>query len=333
MTRAPVQLVDEHFRLAFEAAPTGMLLIDEQGRILLANDYVLRLFDFTRDELVGQGVERLVPERFSDHAEIRRRFWAAPSSRMMGQGRDLFGRRKDGSEVPVEVGLNPMPTRDGVLILCSVIDITERLKTAGELRGALAAKETLLREVHHRVKNNLQVISSLLNLQAANAGEPAARVLRETQNRVHSIALVHDLLQLSTEQARVDLTEYLGALTSHLASSWGPGVRVSLDVRGNVSLPLEAAVPCGLIVNELVTNSLKHAFPSGRGSVTVSVVREAEHVELVVRDDGIGIPQPPPSSGLGLGLELLGTLSRQLKGSFELVSQGGTTATVRFSSS
>lgn len=316
--------------MALEAAPTGMLLVDEAGRIALANDYVLRLFGYERDALLGQPVEVLVPVRYEHHAALRGGYLGggAPTPRMMGQGRDLAGRRRDGSEVPVEIGLNPMSTPEGVFVLCSVVDITERLRAATRLRRTAEEKETLLREVHHRVKNNLQVISSLLNLQVgALAGSAAAEALRETQNRVHSIALVHDLLQLTTEQARVDLTEYLGALTSHVAVSWGTGVRLDLDVQPGLSLPLEAAVPCGLIVNELVTNALKHAFPSGQGCIAVGAGRHGEVVHLSVQDDGVGISEGAPA---GLGLELLATLSRQLRGTLEVTRAEGTLAQLRF---
>jgi PAS domain S-box-containing protein len=329
MTSPHVQLSDEHFRLALEAAPTGMLLLDERGRIALANDYVLKLFGYARDELLGLSVEVLVPERFSGHADFRRGYWAHPTARLMGQGRDLFGRRKDGSEVPVEIGLNPMPTAEGVFVLSSIVDITERLRAAERLRSALEVKELLLREVHHRVKNNLQVISSLLSLQLGSAGDsPAAKVLRDTQNRVHAIALVHDLLHASTEQARIDLREYLGALTSHVLTSWDTGVSLSLEAQPGLSLPLEAAVPCGLIINELITNSLKHAFPTGQGAITVGAARDGAVVELLVRDDGVGMKE---GTSPGLGLELLATLSRQLKGTLAFERQGGTTARVRFS--
>jgi PAS domain S-box-containing protein len=328
MVSSPVQLADEHFRLALEAAPTGMLLIDDGGTIVLANAYVLRLFGYGKEELIGQKIELLVPQRFVRHTEFRRAYGDAPSARLMGVGRDLFGRRKDGSEVPVEIGLNPMPIGGRVFVLSSLIDITERLREAEQLRSALEAKEMLLREVHHRVKNNLQVISSLLNLQVASVGDsPAAKVLRETQNRVHSISLVHDLLQLSTEPARIDVCEYFAALTSHVAASWGTGVNLSLEVQEGLQLPLESAVPCGLIVNELLTNSLKHAFPSGKGCIVVSASQDGDQVELAVRDDGIGMVEHATP---GLGLELLETLSRQLDSKLELSRAGGTTGRVRF---
>jgi two-component system, sensor histidine kinase PdtaS len=330
---APIRLADEYFRAALEAAPTGMLLVDEHGCIALANDYILSLFGYSREELLGQRVEVLVPERFEHHAELRRGYASGglgTAARIMGQGRDLFGRRKDGTEVPVEIGLNPMSTPDGLFVLCVVGDITERLKTTARLRKTAEEKETLLREVHHRVKNNLQIISSLLNLQLATLDDvPAAKVLRETQNRVHSIALVHDLLQLSTERAKVDLTEYLGALTSHVSGSWGSSVSLGLEVQPGLSLPLEAAVPCGLIVNELVTNSLKHAFPAGQGTISVGAARQGDDVDITVKDDGVGIPEDAPA---GLGLELLATLSRQLHGTLEVIRSGGTSARLRFPS-
>jgi two-component sensor histidine kinase len=196
----------------------------------------------------------------------------------------------------------------------------EVLRSEQALRASLHEKEVLLREVHHRVKNNLQLVASLLSLQARSFGDERSRVmLEESQNRIHSIALVHETLYQSGELARVDLGEYLATLVQHLLESWmgvSGRIRISVDA-ANAELPLDVAIPCGLIVNELITNALKHAFPDERsGSIRVSILFETARMKLTVVDDGVGLPENLVIGGRtgGLGLQLVATLTRQLRG-------------------
>ena len=135
----------EQFRLAIEAAPTGMLMVDRDGRIVLVNAQVEKLFGYERRELIGQPVELLVPERFHErHPALRTGFFADLSARPMGAGRDLYGLRRDGGEVPIEIGLNPLSTAEGPFVLSSIVDITERKRASDALRASLREKETLL---------------------------------------------------------------------------------------------------------------------------------------------------------------------------------------------
>ena len=324
---------EEQFRLAIEAAPTGMMMVDGGGYIVLVNAQVEKLFGYTRDELIGAPVEMLVPERYrAGHPVFRSGFFTNPNARPMGAGRDLFGLRKDGTEVPIEIGLNPLTTSAGRFVLSSIVDITERRRTAEQLRASLQEKETLLKEVHHRVKNNLQVISSLLSLQSRSVEDPrAAAMLQESQNRVHSISLVHEKLYEAGDLGRVDFGDYLQALGNHLQGAWaGTEGRVSITVDATgLRLPLDVAIPCGLIVNELVTNAFKHAFPGGRaGAVRVRASVEAEGSTLLaVEDDGVGIPEMKAArrgAGGTMGMMLVWTLAKQIGAEVAVTVQGGT---------
>jgi len=204
------------------------------------------------------------------------------------------------------------------------------------LAASLAEKETLIREVHHRVKNNLQVIVSLLRLQASAATtEDAVDALTESMHRVESMALIHDQLYGTGNLREVDMARHARSLTAHLLHSFGMAegrIVWSVEVEP-LSLPVDRAIPAGLILSELISNCLKHAFPSGRkGSVRVSGVRRGSVIVLEVRDDGVGIPgrrnENPPRS---LGLEIVRILTRQLQGTIEIQNDGGALCRLTFS--
>jgi len=212
----------------------------------------------------------------------------------------------------------------------------EMLRSEHAARASLGEKELLLREIHHRVKNNLQVISSLLSLQARHLPDAAARaIFAQSQNRVQSIALVHEQLYLSGDLAHVDFERYVESLIDNLFYTYDAderGIGREIDV-GGVQLPIDLAIPCGLLVNELVTNSLKHGFPGGRrGAIRVLLrVDGPGMVCLTVADDGVGVP---PGLDLrrtrSLGLDLVFTFAEQLDATIEVRRQGGTAFDVRF---
>jgi two-component system, sensor histidine kinase PdtaS len=209
-----------------------------------------------------------------------------------------------------------------------VVDITEQKRAAAVLRQALDEKEVLLKEVHHRVKNNLQIISSLLSLQADALNDPRDHALfKESEGRVRSMALIHERLYKSAALARVDFRDYVESLVTSLFFSYQrPHVTSSLDVC-DARLPLDTAIPCGLIINELVSNALKHAFPDGsRGTVTIRLYAEGEHMlHLEVRDDGVGLREDiDPDSTRTLGLNLVSILTKQLQGTLTIDRNRGT---------
>lgn len=331
------------FRLALEAAPTGMLMINRAGNITLVNAQIERLFGYSRDELIGTPLERLVPERYrSKHPTFRQDFFRAPQTRAMGVGRELFGLHKDGREIPVEIGLTPVHTRDGDFVLSSIVDITERKRALEQLRertddlsASLRERDVLLQEVHHRVKNNLQVISSLINMQIRKGSEGAAReVLTECKRRVEAIGLIHEKLYQSRDYARVPFSDYARSLSRnivHAADASMAGVELQLEC-DDVSLPVDKAISCGLILNELITNAMKHAYPEGgRGQLYVGLQRIADgKVRLTVKDSGVGMQESERASTGSLGLQLVNTLSAQLEGALRTEVNNGTCVSVEF---
>ena len=315
----------EQFRLAIEAAPTGMLMVDLSGTIVLVNMQIESLFGYRREELIGQPVEILVPERFrAHHPAARAGFTISPVARPMGAGRDLFGLRKDGTEMPIEIGLNPLRTSDGDFVLSSVVDITERKRRTSELTAALAEREVLLQEVHHRVKNNLQIISSLINMQLRNlAPGPGGDALLECQTRVQAIGLIHEQLYQSKDYAHVPFADYVRSLAHNVFSATGSSPSlVTLELAiDDVALAVDKAIPCGLVLNELITNSLKHGFKDGRrGRVRVELARlDDARCRVSVEDDGVGLPVGMEVAQSGsLGLLLVRTLAEQLEAELEV---------------
>jgi PAS domain S-box-containing protein len=204
------------------------------------------------------------------------------------------------------------------------------------IRQSLIEKEVLLKEVHHRVKNNLQVISSLLYLQSQQTSdELSIEMFNESQQRVRSMALVHERLYRSPDLAQVDFADYIGCLTDSLFGSNradSDRIRVVVDVQ-HARLSIDTAVPCGLLVNELISNSLKHAFPANEiGCINVGLHRVTDdEVLLSVRDDGVGLPVSiDPATSPTFGMQVIMALVEQLHGSLEVERSGGTTFLIRF---
>ncbi len=243
-----------------------------------------------------------------------------------------------GQEIWVRNITRPHRGADGAVVWDGMIlDITAQKRVEQDLQNSLREKDALLQEVHHRVKNNLQIISSLLDLQALTIPESQAQaVFIEAQRRIRAIALVHDQLYHSETMAQIDFEAYVRTLVEHLQQSFfSEAAHVALEiVIDSIWLDANSAIPCGLIINELVTNAFKHAFPNGRtGTIRIACsTTEDGRIVLSVADNGIGLPAPADRSSGVLGLKLVGTLTRQLHGSLTLENKHGTVATVIFAS-
>ncbi len=323
---------EARFRSAFETAPEGMTLVDDKGHMLLANRAMGTLFRCEPTQLIDQSVNLLVPmgDR-NQHEALIAAFAREPSTRIMGKRRNLLAQRLDGSTFPVEVGLNPIPGSHPPEILATVNDITERLAAQDRIERALHEKTVLLHEVHHRVKNNLQIIASLLNLQARNVDGSARAVLQESNNRVRAMALTHQLLYERNDFSGLELGPYLQRLGMLLRETYLAAhmpIQLEVDVtETGLRIDLQQAIPCGLIVNELVTNAIKHAFPGGRGGcVTVTAKAELPHcVRVTVADNGVGLPPGTTLESRGsLGFQLMPLLADQLGSKLELIAGTGT---------
>lgn len=216
------------------------------------------------------------------------------------------------------------------------LDIDARRQMETALRTSLHEKEVLLQEIHHRVKNNLQIITSLINMQVRRLKDDSAReTLEQCQHRVQAIALVHEKLYQSKTLASVSLPDYIRSLAGDILRSAGvPMTSVSLDITiADIALPIDLAIPCGLILNELVTNALKHAFPGGQqGCIQIRCERiDPNRLQLVVADDGVGLPAHFDIRRCqSMGLQLVSTLAQQLNAQLEVKVGGGASFQLSF---
>jgi PAS domain S-box-containing protein len=320
-----------------DAVGIGITLSDETGKFELYNTQMHAITGYSRDEANESPdfLALLYPaaEDYQNATEtindVRRR----------GRIHDIetMIQCKNGIRKTVLLSSLVITSGDRNMFLSSYQDITGRKRIEDSIVASLREKEVLLKEIHHRVKNNLQVISSLLSLQEEQMSDVLpAPVFRASKDRVKSMALIHENLYRSPDLARIDFNDYLHTLTSSLASSFAlkPAL-VAIDIScHNIFLGIDTAIPCGLIVNELVSNALVHAFPNGKGGrITVRLSRsESNRLTLTVRDNGVGMPHGfDINQSRSLGLDLVQTLTRQLNGSMEFNGRGGTEVTVQFS--
>lgn len=321
-----IERSEAFLRGIFEETPDGIFLVGPDGRVTRANVQAERMFGYPVGALEGMALDALLVEAGDSPAPVCERMRAAPLRSGMAGTTHLRGLRRDGAAFPADAMANPLPER--ALLIVTVRDVSAGWEQEEALRQALDDKNILLKELYHRVKNNLQLVISLFNLQARTLKDGRAqRALLEAANRVRAMALVHERLYQSRTLGTIGLADYMGELCDQLASAGSArqrGIAMALDVAA-VDVGLDLAVPLGLLLNELVSNSLKHAFPDGRhGTIRVTLAREPgpeagvgddETLRLTVRDDGIGLPPGADrTSTQTLGLTLVGALGDQLHG-------------------
>lgn len=209
-------------------------------------------------------------------------------------------------------------------------------KSSSQIKNALAEKEVLLKEVHHRVKNNLQIVSSLLQLQSQTLKDPEAiKVLRESQNRIESISLIHKNLYTSANIGQIDVADYISNLAASLLISYqicSDRITLETDI-DSVNLNVDQAIACGLVINELISNALKHAFPNQQvGTISIALRNINNSIEMTIQDNGIGLPDNldwTNTDSLGLSL-VYDLVTEQLEGNITLERNHGTGFKIKF---
>jgi PAS domain S-box-containing protein len=327
---------EERFRLLVEGVTDyAIFMLDPFGNVVTWNSGAERIKGYRAEEIVGRHFSCFYEEE--DVANGKPQQELEKAIRQGSFEEEGWRVCKDGSKFMAQVLITPLLDESGRLIGFSKLtrNITERKQAEAQAREALR-REMLLKEIHHRVKNNLQVISSLLFLQSANISDPnTLQSLEESQSRVKAIALIHEKLYGSADLERLDFAEYVRDLLSDLLHTYRVAeerIAFHTDI-GEIRFGIDTAIPCGLIITELVTNALTHAFPDGsRGDVWISLnSSEAQTYVLSVRDNGVGLPADLDwRRSKSLGLKLVSDLTKQLEGTIRAVSAEGTAFTIAF---
>jgi PAS domain S-box-containing protein len=338
---------EEKHRTLFETMARGVVYQTASGEITSANPAAERILGLTLDQMQGR---TSVDPRWKAMHEDGSEFLGEthPSMVALHTGKEVrnvvMGVFSPQTDEYRWINIHAVPSfRPGedapYQVYTTFEDITARKQAEEQLRASLREKEVLLQEIHHRVKNNLQVVSSLLSLQAEQTKDRQTfEAFRGSQNRIRSMALIHEKLYQSPDLARVDFAEYLQSLAAALCRSYGADVRgISLSIQTDkILLGIDTATPCGLLLNELISNALKHAFPAGRaGEIRIEFrVNGDKQCILRVSDNGVGFPQDLEFRTMeSLGLQLVNTLVRQLAGSIKLERAGGTSFEITFTAS
>ncbi len=308
-----------------------IIVMDRKGVIKAWNQQAQEIMGWTAEEAKGRDDLIVDPGARSDFLQFVE--FACSSPTMLTYECQVTGK----SGIPFEgmfvASSADSPENEEDRVVMILIDVTVRKDAERALKATLDIQDTLLKEIHHRIKNNLQAVSSILELGTLKVDTPlAAGVIRESQSRINTMALVHEKLYRSDNPREVDLRPYVEELVRNIARTFnreGSAIGLNIDVQ-ELKLNSETVVCCGLIINELVTNVFKYAYPDGRmGTLTLRLGEQEKGLySLTVSDDGEGMPSE--YRGGSMGLSIVESLARQLDGSFEIVSNGGTQVTVQF---
>jgi PAS domain S-box-containing protein len=323
---------EEKLRHLFEFANDGIFIIDLKGNILDVNRTAHERLGYEKEELLSMHLCDLDPPEYAAMVHERLEYLEQHGKAVFESAQE----KKDGTIMPLEINTCMMEIQGQQVLFSVARDITERKQAEAQTLASLKEKEILLQEIHHRVKNNMSIIMSLLRLQAKHINNKEVEALfTESQNRIKSMALIHEKLYLEGDLLRINFRKYVENLVGDLFRSYQIGVgEVSYSVNvDHVPMEIDMMVPCGLIINELVTNSLKHAFdgidtPEIRINFTAG---DNGRVLLMVGDNGQGFPESlDVTSGTSLGLQIVNGLVRQLGGTLELDRDRGTAFKVSF---
>jgi PAS domain S-box-containing protein len=324
---------EEKFRVLAETSPASIALY-QGDEVLYINPTAAKLIGYSVEELSRMSFWGCVHDDFKDL--VRERGGARMRGEPVPSQYECKFVSKGGDELWAIISVGRIDFKGAPAGIVTLVDTTEAKRAEERLRASLAEKEILLKEVHHRVKNNLQIVSSLLDLQSDSVGDEHYRgFIMESQNRIMAMALIHERLYQSQNFSCINIGEYIKTLAESLFSSFGKDlelIALHVDVE-DICLEIDEAIPCGLIVNELVSNSLKHAFPGGQlGEITIRFHADKDGmVSLTIADNGVGIATELDFENTEtLGLQLVNLLTKQLRGRIELSRDHGTLWKIAF---
>lgn len=321
----------------YDMAPVGYCALDAMGKILTANRTVANLMGLDKKDLITQPLSNCIFRADQDDYYF---FIKSLRANEQLQECELRMVDKDQKVFWVHLAATTDATEDTAVFRIILSDISHRKEMEEALRNSLSEKEILLREVHHRVKNNLAAILGLVDMQKSDLDTATVKTaFNELSSRIRSMALVHDQLYIAEDLSQINFQEYLEKLVNHLRESYGRTDICINVVAANLTMDLTSAVPCGLILNELVSNTIQHAFPLDQNTaeedfeVTITVRKKNDCYTLLVTDNGVGLPDGfDLATAQSLGLVLIrGIAEHQLQGQVELAeTTGGTTFGIHF---
>ena len=321
-----------------DSLPIGIAVNEtDTGKNIFINNELKNILGLSEDEILN--VEKILAKSIRDKSNIKNGSrdgvkidTAANQENLTWDNIEILTASGDKKFITAKM----IPLHEQKLTIFTLHDITDRLKTEKYLQNSVIEKEILLREVHHRVKNNLQTVSSLLDLQAESITEPkSVEAFRSSQSRIKSMALIHERLYKSENLSKIKACEYIKNLVEYLEGTYqspSRDIEITTEI-ADLYLNLDVAIPCGLIINELVSNSMKYAFPQNHnGKIKVSLQSDnKENLALTITDNGIGIPlnfkTVNPQS---LGLELVKLMAKQLNGKMAIDGTSGTVISIVF---
>jgi PAS domain S-box-containing protein len=323
---------------AVEQSPCTVIITDTKGNIEYVNPKFYQLTGYAFEEVIGK-TPSLLKSGKTSHEEYKR-LWETITSGSEWRG-ILCNKKKSGEYYWESISISPIKDLKGTITNFVAVkeDITERKIADERIKASLKEKEVLLKEIHHRVKNNMQIMASLLRLQSEGIKDKhLLDLFNESQNRIKSMALIHEDLYQGKDLARIDFDQYTRKLTGRLMKSFGvdPNRIITSTNIDNVFLGVDTAIPCGLIINELFTNSMKYAFPldkfkDKKGQVRIDCHSNNAEYTLVFSDNGVGLPEDIDfHKAETMGLDLIRTLVGQLGGNIELNRNNGTEFTITF---
>jgi len=330
-----LELARDRYADLYDFAPVGYITLGADGIIREANLTISAMLGVDRSRLLRRPFASfVVPEDEDAYYLFRRRADASSDPQISGVRLQKAG----GPPFPARLDAVKASGPDGsTVIRVAIIDIYEREQMEERLRAALADKETLLREVHHRVKNNLQAMVSLIGMRAAHIGEETARrALKELEEQARTMSMVYERLYHSENLTCIEMASYLRELAVHVLQMFGEGRDIRIDLEfPAVFLSIEQAMPCGLIVNELTTNAMKYAFPpdfKGQPVIQINFTAEGQDCRLTINDNGVGLPPDVDwRSAPSLGLRLIDLLvTHQLGGTLNLTNAPGASFRIEF---
>ena len=336
MTEEALRESEEKYRTILENIEDGYFETDLEGNFTFVNPAIVKILGYPENELLGMNNLEYMDDE--NARKVFNTFNEVFKNEVPRKGFDWKLTKKDGSSIYVEASFNLRKDSEGnpIGFRGIVRDITDRKEREEKIKDSLKEKEVLLGEIHHRVKNNLAVISGLLYLQAEKTDTEAGRnLLQQSQGRINSMAIVHELLYENHNFSSIDPGKYIEQLTTHISSNLSVRDKdITTTVHtGDLQIDMNIAIPCALLINELLTNAYKYAFVDrDEGSISVNIYRENGCNHIEVKDDGVGIPDAyiEGNGDEGLGMSLVRILAQQLQGTLTIENENGSLFNISF---